>query len=174
MLQEAMYQLNDKFNFLMEVNDKDRKRAEEIIEFSSKLIEMSTKERIFKNLNPKQGEIWTVSFGANAGSEINRTRPALVIQGDNQSNSSFTVIVIPITHTAARNNGFVEFTEKDVTRAESYHDAPKGTLALDQIRCVSKGRLGQKIAVLSPDKLEEVHLAFFKHIFSLEPTKELM
>lgn len=174
MLDEAIYKLNDRFNFMMEVNERDRKRAEEIIDFSSKLIELSVKERIFKHLNPQQGEIWTVSFGANAGSEINRTRPALVIQSNKNTTDGLTVVVIPITRTSSRNNYFVEFSEKDVIRAESYHDAPSGTLALDQIRCISKARLGQKVANLNPDKLEEVRSAFFNHMFSNESSETMM
>ncbi|MFY0516574.1 type II toxin-antitoxin system PemK/MazF family toxin [Lysinibacillus sp. UGB7] len=171
MLSEAVYRLNDRFNFMMEMNEKDQKRAEEIVEFSSKLIELSVKERIFKNLNPKQGEIWTVSFGANAGSEINRTRPALVIQSNKYTEGALTVVVVPITRTTARNDYYVEFTENDVIRAESYNDAPSGTLALDQIRCISKARLGQKVADLNPNKLEEVRSAFFNHLFLNESSE---
>ena len=174
MLEDAMYKLNDRFNFMMGVNEKDRKQAEEIVEFTSKLIEMSVRERLFRNSMPKQGEIWTVAFGANAGSEINRTRPALVIQNDKYTEDVSTVVVIPITRTAARNDCLIEFTEKDVIRAEAYNDAPHGTLLLDQIRGISKARLGQKVAVLNPNKLEEVRSVFFNHMFSEQSSKELV
>lgn len=168
MLEDVIYKLNHKFNFIMGVNEQDKKRAEEIVEFSGKLIEMSVMERTFKNLNPKQGEIWTVAFGANAGSEMNRTRPALVIQGNNCTDGSSTVVVIPVTRTAARNDYSIEFTEKDVTIADFYNEAPSGTLILDQIRSVSKARFGQKVGNLDPNKFEKVRSAFFNHLFSIE------
>jgi mRNA interferase MazF len=48
---------------------------------------------------PKRGEIYLTALDPTVGSEIQKTRPALVIQNDTSNRLSQTTIVAPITST---------------------------------------------------------------------------
>ncbi len=47
----------------------------------------------------KQFEVWTIELNPTKGSEINKTRPCLIISPDSISRILNTVIVAPLTHT---------------------------------------------------------------------------
>jgi len=50
-----------------------------------------------KTKAPKRGEIWLVNFDPTIGSEINKTRPALIIQNDIGNTYSPVTIVAALT-----------------------------------------------------------------------------
>lgn len=89
------------------------------------------------------------------GSEIGKTRPALVISNDVGNQYADRVIVAPIT-----SGGLSRVYPFEVL-------APAGEgglvsdskIVLDQIRTVDKRRLGQLIGVLSPQRMAEVNEA---------------
>lgn len=164
MLEKNVYKLNEKFNLLMAVNDNDKKRFNDIVSWCGTLLELGVKERLVRNLYPKHGELWTVSFGQNAGSEINETRPALIIQNDDANMKSPTTIVMPITSHVPRSSVEVAFTADDVETFETYNTKPEGTIRVEQIRNVSKARLGTRIGRLSDAKLAEINKAM-KDVF---------
>lgn len=156
MLEENVYRLNEKFNLLMNINENDKKRFNDIVGWCPNLLELSVKERLVRSLHPKKGELWTVAFGQNAGSEVNKTRPALIIQNDDANEKSPTTIVIPITSHCPRFETEVPFAPGDVDLFEEYGTKPEGTLMIEQIRNISKARLGCRIGTLSDDKMADV------------------
>ena len=80
-------------------------------------------------------EIWIVNLDPTIGSEIQKTRPAVIISPDEMNHSINTVIIAPMT-TKTRNYP---------TRAEITFQGKKGQIALDQIRTIDKSRLISKI-----------------------------
>jgi mRNA interferase MazF len=50
-----------------------------------------------KAVNPKRGEVYLVSFDPTVGAEIQKTRPALVLQNDVSNDYSPITIVAAIT-----------------------------------------------------------------------------
>lgn len=48
-------------------------------------------------MNPKRGEVYLVNFDPSIGTEIRKTRPALIIQNDVGNSYSSIVIVAAIT-----------------------------------------------------------------------------
>lgn len=104
---------------------------------------------------PQRGEIYWVRFDPTVGSEIAKTRPAVIISNDIGNEYSQRVIVAPIS---TRN------TSK-VYPFEALLEAGDGGLRheckalLDQIRTVDKSRLERYVGKLDEAKLDEINLA---------------
>jgi mRNA interferase MazF len=93
----------------------------------------------------RRGDIWLVNFDPTVGSEIRKTRPALIVSPPEMNDSLMTVIAAPLT-TGSRRSGF---------RVETHLDGKEGMIVLDHIRSVDKRRLVRKIGTAPPDMLSE-------------------
>lgn len=104
---------------------------------------------------PKRGEVYVVAFDPVVGSEIAKTRPALVIQNDVGNRVS------PITIVAA----FSSQVRQPLYAFEVLVRAPEGGLTLDstvrlnQIRTVDKSRLGKRLGRVTPTTMGAVDTA---------------
>ncbi|WP_221936577.1 type II toxin-antitoxin system PemK/MazF family toxin [Litoribacter populi] len=87
----------------------------------------------------KRFEVYLVDLKPTRGSEIYKTRPALVISPDEMNNNLNTVIIAPMT-TKGR---------KFPTRVSCHFAGKKGQIALDQIRCVDKSRLVKSVGEIN-------------------------
>lgn len=89
----------------------------------------------------KRGEVWLAALDPTVGSEIQKTRPCLIISPPEMHDHLRTVIVAPM-NTGARPAGFrvaMKFKGKD------------GLALLDQIRAIDKRRLVKRLgAVTAP------------------------
>lgn len=83
----------------------------------------------------KRGEVYWVNLDPTIGTEIRKTRPALVVSPDDMNQALPRVIVAPIT-----SNG-----QPLGCRPEIRLRGKRGRVLLDQIRCVDKVRLVGKI-----------------------------
>lgn len=99
---------------------------------------------------PKRGEIYWVSLDPTVGSEIQKTRPALIISNDIGNEFSSRVIVAPITSSAAKIFPFQ-------VKIELNHKPRK--ILLDQIRTIDKLRLKNKVATAPKSIMDEVDKA---------------
>jgi mRNA interferase MazF len=98
----------------------------------------------------KRGELWWVNFEPSLGSEINKTRPAIIVSNDAANRHLTRVQVIPATSNVKR----LYPSEALVTiRGEQ-----RKALA-DQITTVTKERLVKRIGNLSEPDLEAVERA---------------
>ena len=84
---------------------------------------------------PRLDEVWLVALDPVVGSEIQKTRPCLVVSPDEANRGLRTVIVAPMT-TAPR---------AYPTRVSLTFQATEGQAALDQIRAVDRARLVRKL-----------------------------
>jgi mRNA interferase MazF len=113
---------------------------------------------------PERGEIYLVCLDPTIGSEINKTRPALIISNDINNQAAQTITVIPITSSTGKVYPF----ETLLSSQES--GLPKSSKAkCNQIRTIDKKRLVKSIGKVSIEKLKEVEGSLFIHlgIFSL-------
>ena len=97
---------------------------------------------------PLRGEIYWIDLDPTIGSEIKKTRPALIISNDQGNKFSNLVIVAPITSSTAR---VYDFQVKI--------DLPNihGKILLNQIRAVDKVRILSKIAEVNDDDMDKVN-----------------
>ncbi len=103
----------------------------------------------------KRGDIWLVNLDPTIGSEIQKTRPCVVVSPAELHDHLRTVMVAPMT-----SKGFPAPFRVPVT-----HAGTKGLIVLDQLRTVDKLRLTKKLGALSPKTLGAV-LAALQEIFA--------
>jgi mRNA interferase MazF len=86
----------------------------------------------------KRFEVWLVNLDPTIGSEIKKTRPAIIVSPDELNKYLRTVIVVPLT--TGRAYPF---------RVATQIQGKPGVAAVDQIRTVDKQRLVRRVAALS-------------------------
>lgn len=94
----------------------------------------------------KRGEVWLVNLNPTVGSEIQKTRPCVVISPPEMHDYLRTAIVAPMT-TGSRPAPF---------RIAVHHAGKDGLILLDQIRTVDKTRLLKRSGGIAPETLKEV------------------
>jgi mRNA interferase MazF len=101
---------------------------------------------------PKRGEVYLVNFDPTIGAEIQKTRPALIVQNDVANRHS------PITIVAAITSQFDDVlypTEVPIQPPEGGLTIPSVVL-LNQIRSIDKRRLVRRLGMVTPTTMERV------------------
>jgi mRNA interferase MazF len=104
---------------------------------------------------PKRGEVYLVNFDPTVGAEIQKTRPALILQNDIANQYS------PITMVAALTSQFAQ----QLYPTEVGVHPPEGGLTvesvvlLNQVRSIDKSRLVKRLGSLKPATLCQVEQA---------------
>lgn len=84
---------------------------------------------------PRRDEVWLVSLDPTQGSEIQKSRPCLVVSPNEANEYLHTVIIAPMTT-----------TERSYpTRVSIQFQRRRAQVALDQIRAVDRQRLIRKL-----------------------------
>ncbi len=91
-------------------------------------------------------DVFLVNLDPTVGSEIQKTRPCLIISPDEMNRYIATVIIAPMT------------TKGKVypTRIACQFQGKDGKIVLDQIRTIDKTRLVKKLGQISPDEQSRV------------------
>ena len=107
----------------------------------------------------KRGDIFWADLNPTKGSEINKTRPVLIVSNDIANHYSSVVTILPITSKT-----------KKVYPFEVLLDRTEGNITFDskikanQIRTIDKSRLKEKIGHLSDEKMEKTDIAILLHL----------
>lgn len=104
---------------------------------------------------PQRGEVYWVKLDPTLGSEIAKTRPAVIISNNIGNQHADRVIVAPIS---SGNVGKVYPFEVRLDIGDGGVSQSSKVL-LDQIRTVDKSRLGNRIAMLTSVRMEEIDRA---------------
>lgn len=110
----------------------------------------------------KRGQVYRCNFGMGIGSEMQKERPAIIMQNDIGNMKSGNTIVIPITHDTS--------TLPCVAVITSQYEVDGVTLKLDgqanasNIMCVSKARIGTYICNLSSADMKSVDIALARAV----------
>ncbi|MEO1296656.1 MAG: type II toxin-antitoxin system PemK/MazF family toxin [Cyanobacteria bacterium J06636_16] len=90
----------------------------------------------------KRFDVFLVNLDHTVGSEIQKTRPCVVISPDEMNRYIATVIIAPMTTKG----------KQYPTRVISQFQGKNGQIVLDQIRTVDKNRLVKKLGHISSDE----------------------
>lgn len=95
---------------------------------------------------PRRGAVYLVNLDPTRGSEIQKTRPCVVVSPDELNEPLRTVIVAPMT-TGGQSYPW---------RVECRFQEQQGRVALDQLRTVDRGRLARYLGVLTDETMGTV------------------
>ncbi len=100
---------------------------------------------------PLRGEVWRTDFEPVRGHEQGRTRPALIISNDIlNSGAAGMVTVVPITSKARPVRSFLKINPPEGGLPQTSY------IICDQIRTISKDRLGKRFGSVSSVVIAEV------------------
>jgi mRNA interferase MazF len=100
----------------------------------------------------KQFDIWVVEFDPAVGSEIKKSRPAVVVSNNIINDLYATVIVAPLTSTLRNYPSRIEIEFGD----------RGGQIAVDQLKCFDKSRLKKKIgSITKPERDDLIDMLSF-------------
>jgi len=93
----------------------------------------------------KQAQVWWVNLDPTIGSEIRKTRPAVIVSPDELNAHLSTVVVVPLTSGRA-------YPFRIPTKVQR----KAGVAAVDQVRTIDKRRLVKKISELKPATMKPI------------------
>lgn len=107
-----------------------------------------------------RGDVFLVNLDPVVGSEVGKTRPAIVLQNEMANRTSPTVTVLPLSTQVERVFPF------QVLIPAGEGGLPRDSKALcEQIRTLSTKRLLQHLGSLPPERLEEIRTALDRHLW---------
>jgi mRNA interferase MazF len=93
----------------------------------------------------KQYQIVLVNLDPTLGSEIQKTRPCVIVSPNEINDNLRTVVIAPMTSTS----------RKYPTRVTVKHNNQEGWVVIDQIRTIDKIRVVKKFGSLSEKEIRE-------------------
>ncbi|MBI3883807.1 MAG: type II toxin-antitoxin system PemK/MazF family toxin [Sphingobacteriales bacterium] len=93
-----------------------------------------------------QYEIILVNLDPTIGSEMQKTRPAIIISPNELNKYLNTIVIAPMTSSS----------KAYPTRVEVKHNKTKGWVVLDQIRTIDRQRVTKKLGHLTEKEIEKV------------------
>lgn len=108
---------------------------------------------------PKRGDIYLVCPDPTIGSEMNKTRPAIIISNDINNQAAQTVTVIPVTSSTEKVYPFETLLSSQESGLSKNSKAK-----CNQIRTIDKKRLVKSIGKVSTNKLKEVEDSLLIHL----------
>lgn len=103
----------------------------------------------------KRGEVWWVEFDPAVGSEVRKTRPAVIVSNDAANRHLARVVVLPLTSNVTR--------QYPAEAMVSLMEKPAKAMA-DQIMTADKSRLKSRLASLSKADMLAVEEAILVHL----------
>lgn len=95
---------------------------------------------------PLRFEVWLVNLDPTQGSEINKTRPCVIISPNELNRYLRTITVAALTSSQ----------RAYPSRIDCHFQGKEGQIALDHIRSIDKMRLVRRLGVLDTDTAQEV------------------
>ena len=93
-----------------------------------------------------QYEIVLVNLDPTIGSEMQKTRPAVILSPNEMNKYLDTVVIAPMT----------SISKSYPTRVEVNHNKTKGWIVLDQIRTIDRQRITKKLDKLTDKDIKKV------------------
>jgi mRNA interferase MazF len=98
-------------------------------------------------VTPRRGDVYWVNLDPTIGSELKKTRPAVVVSNDSMNKFAARLIMMPLTSNVEKC-----FPGEVVIKLKGKKARALG----DQIRSVDQSRLGRKVGKLSAVELQAI------------------
>lgn len=103
----------------------------------------------------KRGEVWWVEFDPSVGSEIRKTRPAVIVSNDAANRNLARVVVVPLTSSTGR-----QYPGEALVSVNGQNSKAMA----DQIMAAGKARLKGQLGILSKADVQAVEDAIRVHL----------
>ena len=103
----------------------------------------------------KRGEVWWVEFDPAVGSEVRKTRPAVIVSNDAANRNLARVVVIPLTSNTGR-----QYPGEALVSV----DGQSSKAMADQIMAADKARLKSQLGVVGKADMLAVEDAIRVHL----------
>ncbi len=102
----------------------------------------------------KRGDVWWVEFDPAIGSEIRKTRPAIVVSNDAANRNLSRVVVVPLTSSTGR-----QYPGEALLSVNGQNS----TAMADQIMAADKARLKSQLGTVSKADMQAIEDAIRVH-----------
>ena len=99
---------------------------------------------------PRRGDVFWVNLDPAVGTEIRKTRPAVVLSNNAQNEAGQRILAAPVTSNTSRLYSFEALITVEGKPAKAM---------LDQVRCLDRSRLGRYISVVSSEEMKAIEKA---------------
>ena len=107
-----------------------------------------------------RGDVVWVALDPTLGSEVGKTRPAVVLQNELANRSSLTVTILPLSSKLGRIYPF------QVRLEAGEGGLPKASKVMcDQVRTVARERIRGQLGSLNRDRLQAIRQALDRHLW---------
>ena len=103
----------------------------------------------------RRGDVWWIAFDPSTGGEITKTRPAIIVSNDAANRHLNRLQVIPLTSNT-----------ENLYPGEAYVTlrGQQSKAMADQLTTVSKLRLRDRVASLTPGDMRSIEFAMRQHL----------
>ena len=135
----------------------DHTKIQRILDWVKDALRLDANVGNARNRQVRRGEVYRCSFGVGVGSEMQKDRPAVIVQIDSANRTSGNTIVVPITHDTSTLPCMVPITP--VYESDGVTLKLDGQANTSNVACISKARLGNHIATLSNAEMKQIDKA---------------
>ena len=103
----------------------------------------------------RRGDVWWVEFDPSVGSEVHKTRPAVIVSNDSDNRNLARVVVVPLTSNTQR-----LYPGEAIVTVEGQNSKAMA----DQIMAADKARLRGQVGTLGKADMQAVEDAIRVHL----------